>query len=151
MARKPRNVTFNELLDILRAHSFAVAASTTVSNGTLVSKNGAAAVLVPAPQPGAVAAYAVRPGALVQNEVARLLDRGYQKFLKTSKFELPATAAQLHAIHAFEEELMLLSGQESLYNESLGTTSDLYHYDRLQGRDEAEPEPAQPWELAAGH
>jgi hypothetical protein len=151
MARKPRTLTFNELLDILRAHSFSVGPSSAVALGTLVSKNGAAAVLVPAQQPGAVAAYAVRPGALVENEVARLLDRGYQKFLKTSKFELPAMAAQLHAIHTFEEELMLLSGQESLYNESLGTTSDLYHYDRLEGRDEAEPEPAQPWELAAGH
>ncbi|HEU5352096.1 MAG TPA: hypothetical protein VFU55_10905 [Terracidiphilus sp.] len=151
MARKHRNLTFNELLDILRAHNFTVAASTTVSNGTLASKNGAAAVLVPAQQPGAVAAYAVRPGAMVQNEVALLLDRGYQKFLKTSKFELPATAAQLQAIHAFEEELMLLSGQECLYNEALGTTSDLYYYDRLMGRDEAETKPVQPWELAAGH
>ncbi|MGB6973849.1 MAG: hypothetical protein WBD67_04110 [Terracidiphilus sp.] len=156
MARKPRTLTFSELLDILRAHSFTVAASTTVANGMLVSKNGAAAVLipanpVPAQQPGAVVAYAVRPGALVGNEITRLLDRGFQKFLKTSKFELPATAAQLHAIHAFEEELMLLCGQESLYNESLGTTSDVYLYDRLDGREAEEAEPAQPWQLAAGH
>lgn len=151
MARKPRSITFNELLDILRAHSFTVGASTTVANGTLVSKNGAAAVLVPAQQPGVVAAYAVRPGALVQDEVALLLDRGYQKFLKTSKFEVPATAAKLHAIHAFEEELMLLSGQDCLYNESLGTTSDEYLYDRLKGREQAQPKPARPWELASGH
>lgn len=151
MAAKPRTLTFNELLEILRAHSFSVASSNTVANGTLVSKNGAAAVLVPSRQSGMPAAYAIRPGALVQGEVARLLDRGFQKFLKTSKFELPATAAQLQAIHAFEEELMLLSGQESLYNESLGTTSDLYHYDRLNGREAAEPKPARPWELTAGH
>ncbi|HEV2215888.1 MAG TPA: hypothetical protein VGR64_11405 [Terracidiphilus sp.] len=151
MAAKQRALSFNELLEILRAHSFSVTASNTVAHGTLVSKNDAAAVLVPAQQAGVPAAYAVRPGALVQGEVARLLDRGYQKFLKTSKFELPATASQLHAIHAFEEELTLLSGQESLYNESLGTTSDLYHYDRLNGREAAEAKPARPWELAAGH
>ena len=151
MARKSRTLTFNELLDILRAHSFSVEPSAAVAHGTLVSKGGAAAVLVPAQQPGAVAAFAVRPGALVQNEVALLLDRGYQKFLKTSKYELPALAPQLHAIHAFEEEFKLLAGEESLYNEALGTTSDLYLYDRLDGREAEEPEPARPWELAAGH
>ncbi|HEU5457760.1 MAG TPA: hypothetical protein VFU68_04010 [Terracidiphilus sp.] len=151
MAGKQRTLSFNQLLDILRAHSFSVAASNTVAHGTLVSKNGAAAVLVPAQQAGAPAAYAVRPGAFIQGELARLLDRGYQKFIKTSKFELPATASQLHSIHEFEEELTFLSGQESLYNESLGTTSDLYYYDRLNGREAAEAKPARPWELTAGH
>ena len=62
-----------------------------------------------------------------------LLDRGYQKFIKTSQFELPASASQLHAIHLFCEELKQLTGGTSLYNESLGTTSDVYEYDRLQG------------------
>jgi hypothetical protein len=73
-----------------------------------------------------------------------LADRGYQKFLKTSQFELPATAGQLHAIHAFGEELKQLTGAATLYNEALGTTSDLYLYDRLQGREqpEAPQEPA---------
>jgi hypothetical protein len=82
--------------------------------------------------------------------VARLLDRGYQKFIKTSQYELPATASQLQAIHAFSEELKQLIGDVSLYNESLGTTSDVYRYDRLMGREAAEAEPAQPWELGAG-
>jgi hypothetical protein len=88
---------------------------------------------------------------LVRGEVARLLDRGYQKFLKTSKFELPASAEQLHAIHNFSEELSLLTGAISLYNEALGTTSDDYQYDRLKGR-EAVPKPAAlPWSEADGH
>ena len=93
----------------------------------------------------------MRPGVLVQGEVARLVDRGYQKFIKTSKYELPATAAQLQAIHAFSEELKHLAGAITLYNESLGTTSDRYLYDRLQGREAAQPMAARPWELAAGH
>jgi hypothetical protein len=35
-----------------------------------------------------------------------------------------------------------------LYNESLGTTSDLYQYDRLKGREAAQPAPLRPWETA---
>jgi hypothetical protein len=87
------------------------------------------------------AAIAVSPGALIRGEVARLLDRGYQKFIKTSQHELPASATQLHAIHQFSEELKQLTGATSLYNESLGTTSDRYQYDRLKGREAAQPEP----------
>jgi hypothetical protein len=79
------------------------------------------------------------------------LDRGYQKFLKTPQYEFPATAIQLEAIHLFSEELSQITGSISLYNESLGTTSDLYEYDRLQGREAAEAAPRQPWLLAGGH
>ncbi|MDE3186885.1 MAG: hypothetical protein KGM96_05085 [Acidobacteriota bacterium] len=151
MAKKPAVPSFNQMLDILRAHSFGVAPYAAIQGGMLVGKHGAAAVLVPAPQADAPAAFAVHPGALVRGEVARLLDRGYQKFIKTSQFELPATASQLQAIHLFTEELKLLTGGTSLYNESLGTTSDLYRYDRLKGREAAQPAPARPWELTGGH
>lgn len=94
---------------------------------------------------------AVSPGALVRGEIARLLDRGYQKFIKTSQYELPATAEQLQGIHLFSLELKQLTGLVSLYNESLGTTSDLYEYDRVKGREAAQPAPARPWELGSGH
>jgi hypothetical protein len=89
----------------------------------------------------APAAFAVAPGVLIRGQVARLLDRGHQKFIKTPQFELPATASQLHAIHLFSEELKLLTGAIDLYNEALGTTSDLYEYDRLKGRETAQPVP----------
>jgi hypothetical protein len=49
--------------------------------------------------------------------------------------EIPATAEHLHAIHEFSEELSEASGATSLYNESLGTTSDRYLYDRVKGRE----------------
>ena len=151
MARKSRTPNFEQILDLLRANSFDVTPFAGVAGGMLVSKHGAAAVLV-RPQEGSMgAAVAVHPGALVRGEVARLLDRGYQKFIKTSQFELPATAGQLHSIHAFTEELKLLTGDTCLYNESLGTTSDLYQYDRLKGREPAQPAPARPWELSGGH
>jgi len=63
-----------------------------------------------------------------------VLDRGYQKFLKTSKLEIPVTADHLRAIHLFHEELTEAIGGTTLYNEALGSTSDRYLYDRLVGR-----------------
>ncbi len=137
------------MLEKLRAHSFDVVPYAGAAGGMQVSKNGAGAVLV-AVKDGA-AAFFVAPGVLIGGEVARLLDRGYQKFIKTSKYELPATATQLQAIHEFAEELRQLTGVTSLYNESLGTTSDLYEYDRLKGREAAEALPARPWEASGGH
>ena len=119
----------------------------------LVAKYGAAAILAPAADmEGGPATFAERPGILVRGQIARLLDRGYQKFIKSSQFELPATAAQLHAIHQFSEELTQWIGGISLYNQSLGTTSDVYEYDRLRGREQdAEPIGRRPWELSEGH
>ena len=89
-----------------------------------------------------------RPGYLVGGEVATLLDRGHQKFWKSSRLEVPATADSLQAVHRFAEELRQVIGEPSLYNESLGTTSDSYLYDRVKGRDlplAQRPIPA--WEL----
>lgn len=149
MKKKSRYPGFDESLNLLRSHGFEVAASDPAIGGVLVSKNGIGAVLAPAA--ASAAAFAVRPGVLVQGEVARLVDRGYQKFIKTSKYELPATASQLQAIHAFSEELKDLTGGINLYNESLGTTSDRYLYDRLKGREATQPQALRPWELSAGH
>ena len=153
MARKSRNPNFEQTLENLRAQSFDVADFAGVAGGKLVSKHGAAAVLVSSPSrdDDGVGALAVRPGIRIRGEVARLLDRGYQKFIKTSQFELPATASQLHAIHQFTEELNKATGAMGLYNEGLGTTSDVYQYDRLRGREAPEAAPARPWELTDGH
>jgi hypothetical protein len=99
-----------------------------------VRKYGCAAEIAAAPD-GTVEVLA-RPGWLLNGEIARLLDRGYQKFIKTSKLEIPATADRLHALHEFSEELNEAIGATSLYNKALGTTSDVYHYDRVKGREE---------------
>jgi hypothetical protein len=155
MKRKLRHPDFEQMLDVLRAHGFEVKPHAGAQGGVLVTKHGAGAVLVPAakskdPDASAVA-FAVHPGVMVKGEVGRLLDRGYQKFIKSTQYEIPASAHQLQGIHAFSEELKQLTGATSLYNESLGTTSDVYHYDRLVGREAAQAEPAQPWELTEGH
>ncbi len=75
-----------------------------------------------------------KSGWVLGGEIARLVDRGYQKFFKTSKLEIPATADHLRALHSFEEQLKEAVGSMVLYNEALGTTSDQYDYDRLKGR-----------------
>ena len=148
MKKKSRHPNFDQTLETLRAHGYEAASFAGVTGGFLVSKDGVGAVLVPQKDGAAVA---VSPGALVRGEIARLVDRGYQKFIKTSQYELPSTASQLHSIHSFSEELKALTGAESLYNESLGTTSDKYLYDRLKGREAAQPAPVRPWELTSGH
>jgi hypothetical protein len=162
MARKTKAPTLGQIQDALRAHSFEVTAGSTAGTDTLrVAKYGCAAVLVASGAVGqelgtstgtdTVVAYRERPGAVVAGEIARLLDRGYQKFLQTKKYELPATAAQLQAIHKFTEELTQVTGGVSLYNEALGTTSDVYQYDRVKGREALQPAAARPWELTEGH
>src|ERR1700728_528083 len=142
MKRKPSHPDFDQTLEHLRAHGFEVTPFAGVPGGTLVTWRGAGAVLV-AGEGGA--ALAISPGLMVRGEVGRLLDRGYQKFIKTSQYEIPASAAQLQAIHAFSEELKQVSGATSLYNESLGTTSDVYVYDRLKGREAETAAAGRPW------
>jgi len=158
MAGKTKAATLGQVREALQAHGFEVTAGTETLR---VAKYGCAAVLVASGSVGlelgtstgteTVVAYLERPGAVVGGEIARLLDRGYQKFLKTSKYELPATAAQLQAIHMFTEELTQVTGGVSLYNEALGTTSDVYQYDRVRGREALQPAAARPWELGEGH
>ena len=143
------------MLDALRAQGFEVTPFSAVPNGMQVAKNGVAAVIVPGETnpkwDDGGQKLAVSPGILVRGEIARLLDRGYQKFIRTSKFELPATAPQLHAIQDFTEQLNRITGALGLYNEALGTTSDVYLYDRVRGREADKPKPGGPWELSSGH
>ncbi len=137
MAKKTTPRTFTEALATLAGHQFDVSSardgSGTASKAFQVRKYGVAAEIAAAPD-GTTLVLA-RPGWLLNGQIARLLDRGYQKFLKTPKLEIPATADHLRAIHEFSEELKEAAGATSLYNESLGTTSDRYMYDRVKGRE----------------
>jgi len=136
VSRKFRNPNFDQTLKTLSDHGFELTPYTEVGGGVLVSKHGAGTVLVASGDEEVAAAFAVHPGLLVGGRVARLLDRGYQKFLSTPDFELPALASQLQALHLFTEELKQLTGAIDLYNEALGTTSDVYLYDRLKNREQ---------------
>ncbi len=89
------------------------------------------------------------PGYLIGTEISKLVNRGYQQFLKTAKTEVPATADHLKALQQFTEELKEGLGLPSLYNESLGTVSESYHYDRIENRDKPVTDrPKRPWEKA---
>ena len=57
-----------------------------------VSKYGCAAEIAPSAEKGSPARLLAKAGWVLGGEIARLVDRGYQKFLKTSKLEIPATA-----------------------------------------------------------
>ena len=90
-----------------------------------------------------------KAGILVGSEIATLVSRGYQMFLRTpTGKELPAQADQLKKLHAFEEDLREGLGLTSLYNLSLGTTSDDHLYDRVEDRDDSHHHP-RPWETKA--
>src|SRR5271168_1739332 len=137
MAKKQSPRSFNDVLSTLGSQRFDVApaqeGAKRTPNAVQVRKYGCAAEIAAAPD-GTVEVLA-RPGWLLGGEIARLLDRGYQKFLKTPKLEIPATADHLRAIHEFTEELNEATGATSLYNEALGTTSNVYNYDRVKGRE----------------
>jgi hypothetical protein len=137
MTKKTPSHTFNDVVALLGGQRFDVApahdGAKRTPNAVQVRKYGCAAEIAAAPD-GTVEILA-RPGWLLNGEIARLLDRGYQKFIKTSKLEIPATADHLRAIHEFTEELNEATGATSLYNEALGTTSNVYNYDRVRGRE----------------
>jgi hypothetical protein len=139
MAKRPKPRSFDEVLSVLGNEKFDVAPAQEGANRAAgarrVSKYGVAAEIAPSVSPDSPARLLAKPGWLLGGEIARLTDRGYQKFLTTSKLEIPATADILRAIHHFSEELKEAIGSLSLYNESLGTTSDRYVYDRVAGRD----------------
>jgi len=147
MPRKIKPLTFEEVVSKLRSLQFDVQDAPGVANGVRVSKYGCAAVLAPA-KGGKGVALVQKPGVVLGGEIAFLLDRGFQKFLKTSKLEIAATADRLKAEHLFGEELREVIGEAVLYNEALGSVSDEYMYDRVKGRDrDAPPKGAAPWEL----
>ena len=137
MAKKAQQRSFNDVLATLGTQRFDVApaqeGAKRTPNAFQISKYNCAAEIAPAPD--GRAALLCRPGWLLNGEISRILDRGYQKFLKTSRLEIPASADHLRALHSFSQELKEATGELSLYNESLGTTSDVYEYDRVKGRE----------------
>jgi hypothetical protein len=139
--------TYEEALSWLRDHGFDVTEAPGMNGRVFLRKYNVSAAIQKNGDDGVkIFAY---PGYLVGSEISKLVNRGYQQFLKTSKAEIPATAEQLKALQSFSEELKMGLGLPSLYNESLGTVSESYQYDRIQDRDKPAVErPKRPWEVA---
>ena len=140
--------TYDEATTWLREHQFDILEAPGTTNRIFMRKYNCSAAIQKNDNDGVkIFAY---PGYLVGSEIAKLVNRGYQQFLKTTKTEVPATADHLKALHQFTEELKEAIGAPSLYNESLGTVSDSYAYDRVEQRDQPEASrPKRPWEKAA--
>jgi hypothetical protein len=137
--------SFESALRWLADHGFEVTQPVSDSNIYKITKDQCVAEIEVAKDGNSrIAGF---PSCLVAGEPAVLLDRGYQKFLKTSKLEIAATADHLERLHRFSEELKEALGYTSLYNEGLGTVSGSYQYDRVVGRDVSEEQrPLRPWQ-----
>lgn len=142
---KPQEWTFESRLSNLKPFGFETGRD---ASGKTIVKRGGCAANVEDKGDGKVDIG--KAGVFVSGEIAHLVNGGYQMFLRTpSGKELPALAPQLTALHSFEEDLREGLGLTSLYNLSLGTTSDDHLYDRVKDRD-AKP-PTRPWETKPAH
>ena len=137
---KFKEPTFNERLDKLKQFGFMI--EHLAAGKAKVIRNGIAAVVedVPGRRP-----HVNKAGLIIGNEIGLLVNAGYQMFWRApSGRRMPAQATQLKELHAFQEDLKEGLGLTSLYNESLGTISDLHLYDRVEHRDDGESH--KPWE-----
>ena len=145
MSKQIEERSYEDAVSWLRDHGFDILEAPGTNHRVFVKKYFCSAA-IERDEDGGIRLFA-RPGCLISGEIAKLVDRGYQKFLKTTKNEIPATADHLKALHDFTEELKEATGAPSLYNESLGTVSDSYQYDRVEDRDKPEPaRPKRPWQ-----
>jgi len=136
----PRELTFKERLEGLRTLGLTV---TFLNAGhARVSRDGIGALVE---DRAGQWPHVNRAGFLVGDEIGLLVNAGYQMFWRTpGGRSAPAQAFQLKSLHNFEEDMKEGLGLSSLYNESLGTTSDLHLYDRVEHRDEGDSQ--KPWQ-----
>jgi len=137
--------TYEDAVNWLRDHGFDLIEAPGTQARVFLKKYACSAA-IQKNEDGGVKIFAY-PGYLIGSEISKLVNRGYQQFLKTAKTEVPATADHLKALHQFAEELKEALALPSLYNESLGTVSESYHYDRIKDRDKPDVErPKRPWQ-----
>jgi len=145
MAKKLKQQSYEEAVSWFRGHGFDLLDAPGASGRVFLRKYNVSAAIERAPD-GGVKIFAY-PGYVIGGEISKLTDLGHQKVLRTSKADYPATADHLKSLHDFAEELKEGIGATSLYNESLGTVSESYMYDRVRNRDLPESErPKRPWQ-----
>jgi len=145
MTTKVEQRTFEDAVQWLRDHGFDLIEAPGTQGRVFLKKYNVSAAIQKDGEDGVkIFAY---PGYLINGEISKLINRGYQQVLKTSKTEIAATADHLQALQKFTEELKEALGLPSLYNESLGTVSEAYQYDRIEDRDKAATDrPKRPWD-----
>ena len=131
----PKNPTFPERLNQLQSVGFTV---TQLGGGVVRVIRGICAVDLT--ERDSKVHIPERAGILMGTEIGLLVDGGFQKFFRIASGKTkPALATELKALHDFEEDLKEGLGQQSYYNESLGTVSTFYLYDRVKDRDRGVP------------
>jgi hypothetical protein len=137
-----KHVTFDDHMGAARKARFKV---DSIGGGKVrIERNGIASVA----QPGKdeIPQIVQRAGVVMGKEIGTLTDEGYQKFFITpGGAKKPALAEELKEIQNFQEDLREAWNLTSLYNESLGTVSNQYLYDRVEGRDQGTAN--KPWEI----
>lgn len=138
--------TYDEALVWFRNHGFTLVDVTGPNTDRMILNKYGCSAGIERGEDGDARIY-FYPGIVIGGEISKLSDRGYQKFLSTSKVERAATADDLATLHRFAEELKEGIGAVSLYNESMGTVSESYRYDRVKDRDASEASrPVRPWQ-----
>jgi hypothetical protein len=131
---QPKNPTFADRIASLPKAGF----TTTAQSGGAVRVSRANCAVDLNEENGTV--HAGVAGVTMGDEIGALVDGGFQKFFRApSGKNRPALADDLKALHEFEEDLKEALGQESYYNQSLGTVSTFYLYDRVKDRDRGVP------------
>lgn len=149
MATKVEQPTYEDALSWLRDHGFDLTEAPGTQGRVFLRKYNCSAAIQKDGKDGDGVKIFAYPGYLIGGEISKLVNKGYQQVLKTSKTEVAATADHLKALHQFSEELKEALALPSLYNESLGTVSESYHYDRIKDRDKPDAQrPKRPWEKA---
>ncbi len=132
---RPKNPTFQERLENVRRAGFTV--TPRAGGAVRVSRGGLAVDLR---EEGGQAHMVGDAGVEIGDDIGALVDGGFQKFFRTPHgAKRPALAQDLKGLHDFDEDLKEALGEESYYNESLGTVSTYYLYDRVKDRDRGVP------------
>lgn len=139
--QKPHIVSFTERIE--SAKKLGIDAQSQGTSRSRLSRGAIAAIVTDMPEDRP---HVDRAGLIMGSEIGALVNGGYQQYwLSPSSQRVPATADQLKALHAFEEDLKEGLGLTSLYNTSLGTVSALHLYDRVVERDRNTQAP-RPWD-----
>jgi len=121
MSVKIEERTYEDAVNWLRDHGFDLIEAPGTQTRVFMRKYNCSAAIQKT-EDGGVKIFAY-PGYMIGGEISKLVNRGNQKLLKEA-LNLP-----------------------SLYNESLGTVSESYQYDRIEDRDRPVVDrPKRPWE-----
>src|ERR1700758_969364 len=113
MSLKVEQRTYEDAVNWLRDHGFDLIEAPGTQTRVFMRKYNCSAAIQKT-EDGGVKIFAY-PGYMIGSEISKLVNRGYQQFLKTSKTEVPATADHLKALQNFTEELKVALGLPSLY------------------------------------